>query len=222
MKRILLVVSLILTFGFSLQGVAAQVDASMSGEPVLGDIEGLEAAWSRTYMPDMDALFASPTANEEELDLSAMMRSVSIQAYVFDSDDSADAFMDSYGSDMESSLAEASDMGETEITDIEDLDREGIKVTIDSADLGIGMTVYVFADGNTVFTLIGMDADVEAASTLVHGVAEYIVDTEAETDEVSFKEDGTSTGGVFDRMPKAGDDLVGGLIIESDMDLMAQ
>lgn len=219
-KKFLVVMAMLLTLGLSAQGVAAQLDDSadtLSPE----DISGLNGGYSRTYAPDMEALMASPSS--DGLDLSSVMRNITIQAYTFDSDDEAKDFYDLMMEQMESELAgELTDMGETEISDASEIDKDGVKITIDEGDLGVGMTMLIFVDGDTVFSVMVMDADVESATALSVDIANYIIDAEVEDENITFNEDGTSTGGVFDRMPASGDDAVGGLKADMDIDIIAE
>lgn len=219
-KKFLVVMAMLLTLGLSAQGVAAQLDDSadtLSPE----DISGLNGGYSRTYAPDMEALMASPSS--DGLDLSSVMRNITIQAYTFDSDDEAKDFYDLMMEQMESELAgELTDMGETEISDASEIDKDGVKITIDEGDLGVGTTMLIFVDGDTVFSVMVMDADVESATALSVDIANYIIDAEVEDENITFNEDGTSTGGVFDRMPASGDDAVGGLKADMDIDIIAE
>lgn len=217
MKKFLLTIAMLLTLGLSMQGVSAQ-EVAPAGEFGTEDLEGLESAYSRNYAVDFEALMASPTA---DMDVSAMMQNVSIMAYTFDSDDSADKFLDLSKTQLEEAAKseDAAELGEVEIGELEDIDKDGFSASIAMEDVGVGMYIIVFTDGETVFMITSMNADVETAKATAVDTAKYVVDAEVKTDEVTFNEDGTSTGGVFDRMPAGGDDAVGGLQVESDTEV---
>lgn len=214
MKKLLLTLTMLLTLGFSLQGVAAQTPDS-SGAP-MGEAmqaEGLESAYDRTYMVDFEALMASPSADMAAMDSAAMMRVVSVTGMTFDSDDNAKAYVEGMKSQIEDAQ-EAGEMPEgTEIRELEDvdIDKDGIIATLSMEDMGVNSAIMVFVDGNQVFMIVAIDVDVESAEAKVTDIAKYVADADIENDEVTFNEDGTSTGGVFDRMPEAGSDLVGDL-----------
>ena len=217
MKKMLLTLTLLLTLGFSLQGVAAQTPAD-TGAP-MGEAmqaEGLVSAYDRTYMVDFEAMMASPSADLADMDSAAMMRVVSITGMTFDSDDHAEAYL----KDMKSQIDDAQEAGEmpegTEVKDLEDFDKDGFIATMSMEDLGVNSAILVFVDGDQVFMVVGIDADIESATTLVTDVAKYVADAEVKDDKVTLNEDGTSTGGVFDRMPEAGSDLVGDLTSVTD------
>lgn len=161
-------------------------------------------------------MMASPSADMAEMDSAAMMRIVSITGMTFDSDDNAKAYVE----DMKSQIDDAQESGEmpegTEVKDLEDFDKDGFIATMSMEDLGVNSAILVFVDGDQVFMVVGIDADIESATTLVTDVAKYVADADVKDEEVSFNEDGTSTGGVFDRMPEAGSDLVGDLTSVTD------
>lgn len=178
--------------------------------------EGLVSAYDRTYMVDFEAMMASPSADLADMDSAAMMRVVSITGMTFDSDDHAEAYL----KDMKSQIDDAQEAGEmpegTEVKDLEDFDKDGFIATMSMEDLGVNSAILVFVDGDQVFMVVGIDADIESATTLVTDVAKYVADAEVKDDKVTLNEDGTSTGGVFDRMPEAGSDLVGDLTSVTD------
>ncbi len=218
-KTFTLVLALLLTLGLSVQSVAAQFDSDAT-ELDPKDVPGLIAGYSRTYAPDIEALMATPSA--DLLDLSAYMRNVSIMTYVFESDDTASDFFDMMKDQMTDELSAPSpELGQSEMSEVTEIDKDAMQVTVDMGDLGVGLTILMFIDGDTVFAIMAMDATVDDATAMAIDIANYLIDTEVQDDEVTFNEDGTSTGGVFDRMPASGDEIVGGLQVESDSDLFA-
>lgn len=218
-KTFTLVLALLLTLGLSVQSAAAQLDTDAT-ELDPKDVPGLIAGYSRTYAPDIEALMATPSA--DLLDLSAYMRNVSIMTYVFESDDTASDFFDMMKDQMTDELSAPSpELGQAEMSEVTEIDRDAMQVTVDMGDLGVGLTILMFIDGDTVFAIMAMDATVDDATAMAIDIANYLIDTEVQDDEVTFNEDGTSTGGVFDRMPASGDEIVGGLQVESDSDLFA-
>ncbi|MCO5218186.1 MAG: hypothetical protein M9909_05020 [Thermomicrobiales bacterium] len=218
-KTFTLVLALLLTLGLSVQSVAAQLDTDAT-ELDPKDVPGLIAGYSRTYAPDIEALMATPSA--DLLDLSAYMRNVSIMTYVFESDDTASDFFDMMKDQMTDELSAPSpELGQAEVSEVTGIDKDAMQVTVDMGDLGVGLTILMFIDGDTVFAIMAMDATVDDATAMAIDIANYLIDAEVQDDEVTFNEDGTSIGGVFDRMPASGDEIVGGLQVESDSDLFA-
>jgi hypothetical protein len=175
--------------------------------------------YDRTYTVDFEAIMSSPSADMAEMDTAAYMRVVSITGMTFDSDDNAKAYLE----EMRSQIDEAQEAGEmpegTELKDLEDFDKDGFIATLNMEDMDVYSAILVFVDGNQVFMIVAIDVDVESAEAKVTDIAKYVVDAEVENDEVTFSEDGTSIGGVFDRMPEAGHELVSDLPSVSDTEL---
>jgi hypothetical protein len=229
MKKFILTITMLLTLGFSFQGVAAQTPDATPAAP-MGEAmqaEGLVSAYDRTYTVDFEAMMSSPSADmaspaaataspAAEMNTAPVMRVVSITGITFNSEDNARSYLE----DMKSQIYEAQEAGEmpegTEVKDLEDFDKDGFIATLSMEDIGVYSSIMAFVDGDQVFMIVSLDADVETATTVVNDVATYIVDTKVENDEVTFNADGTSTGGVFDRMPQAGSDLMGNLSIVTD------
>lgn len=221
MKKLLLTLSLLLSLGLSVSVVAAQVEAPDIDDIDVGaDVEGLESIYDRTYSMDIEAMFASPDADFEDIDTSSFMRMISIQGMTFDSEDSANAYLDEMKSQLEQGLEEDPDsFSDVVIGDLEGMDAEGLTLSMDMADLEVGASVIFVVDGHQVFQIMVMDSDVASAETLATDITQFVLDAEVETEEVSFSEDGTSTGGVFDRMPSGDDEIVGDLtsVIDSEL-----
>lgn len=220
MKKILLTLTVLLTMAFSLQGVAAQgVQAPTGTDPQ--EIEGLESYYDRTYTVDFESLMtASPEAG---LDMSSAMRAVSVSGMTFDSEDSAKNYVEDMKSQIDEAMSgdQVPEGTEVEVSDdLGDIDKDGIKVSMSMSELDMYMGLYLFVDGNTVFMISAVDADIEKADALATDVAKFVADAEVQNEEVTFNEDGTSTGGVFDRMPVPGDEILGNLTSVMDSDLM--
>ena len=228
MKKILITLSFLLTLGFATSGVAAQTDGveapDLEGMEAAYDVEGLQSVYDRTFSADIEALMSSPDADLESLDMSAMMSSISIQGMTFDSEDNAKAYLEQMKAEMNKAIEEddAGTLEDMEISDLEGFDVEGIRVDMDMPDLEIGVSMIIFTDGNHVFQVMVMNGDMATAQSTADEVAQFAIDAEIENEEITFSEDGTSTGGVFDRMPASGDDAVGGLEIVEDYDVLAE
>ena len=228
MKKLLITLSLLLTFSFAATNVAAQVEGVPA--PDLGDldaafeeIEGLQSIYDRTFSVDIEALMSDPEFDVANMDMSTMMNMIMIRGYTFDSEDNAKAFIEMTVSEMDKAIAEdESGLFEgMEVTELEGFDVDGIRVTMDMPDLGAGMSYIVFVDGNQVFQVSVMDAALDAANEKVDAVAQFVIDAEGSSDDVTLNADGTSTGGVFDRMPTADDEIVGDLSSVTDSELYA-
>lgn len=227
MKRLLITLSLLLSLGLSASGVAAQTDGveapdleALSADAY--DVEGLQSVYDRTFSVDIEAMMASPDFDIAEMDVSAMMNIISIQGITFDSEDNAKAYMDDMKSEMEAALedeANAEMLENVEISDMEGFDVDGLRVVTSMPEMEVEATMFIFVDGNHAFQVMAMNSDAEAANSSAEAVTQFVIDAEIETEEVTFSEDGTSTGGVFDRMPTGDDEVVGDLTGVMDMEL---
>lgn len=226
MKRLLITVSLLLSLGLSTVGAAAQTDGVEAPdlealEAQAYDVEGLQTVYDRTFSMDIEAMMASPDFDFESMDVSAMMKMISVQGITFDNEDNAKAYIEDMKSQMEQAQEEdeAGTFDDMEISDLEGFDVDGIRVNMDMPDLEIASSIIIFSDGNFVFQVMTMDSDMDTAKSNVEAVAQFVIDAEIETEEVTFSDDGTSTGGVFDRMPTAEDEVIGDLTGVTDMEL---
>lgn len=224
MKKFLLTLSLLLSFGLSFSAVAQVdgVEAPNLEEPSFSEVEGLESIYDRTFSVDIETMLASPDADFAEMDMSAMMRTISIQGMQFDSEDNAEAYLDDMLEQMNTAMEENPEATEdVEVADLEGFDVDGVQITMDMPDLGIAATMNIFVDGNQVFQVMVMDSDQATASTLAEEVTQFVVDADSNDDDVTFNADGTSTGGVFERMPTADDEIVGDLTGVMDTEIFA-
>lgn len=226
MKKLLITLSLLLTFGFAASGVAAQTEGVEAPDLEAAmaeayDVEGLQSVYDRTYMIDIAALMSSPDADMESLDVSVMMNSISIQGMTFDNDDNAKAYIEDMESQMNTAMEEgdAETFEDMEISDLEGFDVDGLRINTNMPDLEVAASMVIFSDGNHVFQVMAMNADLETAQSSADAVTQYVIDADVVNDEITFSEDGTSTGGVFDRMPPAGDEIVGDLTSVMDTEL---
>lgn len=212
MKRLILTISMLLVMGMSANGLAAQE---------LDDAEGLESAYGRNYSNGSDYSVSAPSSSSSASSSTTPAAMESEPAYTgievigltFDSDENAENFLEVMRADIQDSVDSGEGPEDTEFKDIDelDVDKDGFVVIGTVENTGVNATA-LFVDGNQVFLVDVVDPDKETATTLITDVSKFVADADVESDEVSLNEDGSSTGGVFDRMPTADDDLVGDLI----------
>lgn len=224
MKKFLITITMLLTLGLSVQGVAAQVDAPEVTGTSFEDIEGLETGYGRAYTVDIQALMEDPDFDPEAMDPEEMSGNIGIQGFTFDSEDNAEAFVDDSRSQIEEGIDgdEMAGMEGMEISvgDLEDIDKDGFYTEMSmTGEYEMHSAVIVFVDGSTVFQISAMGATMEDSKAQAYDVANFVIDTEVENEDVTLNADGTSTGGVFDRMPAAGEEFLGELVPSMDMDL---
>lgn len=201
--------ALVLTFGLAAAPVAAQdVDAD-----ALGSV-GMESGFLRMYLADPAAADANP-------DLLGVM----VVGLEFDdADNLGDGF-----EDFTCGFA-GGFLGTVDATDCEGLVDAGFEVSdVDGmGDQAIEVSGEADVSGPTPTTMLALQADnylfiVIYLGDDTPGIADdfgtFLADAEPVDTEVSFSEDGTSTGGFFDMLPQEGDPVVEGFIPMMDDDL---
>lgn len=226
MKKLMMTFSLLLTLGLSTTGVAAQ---NGTPEPETNDIEyseveGLQSSYERTFFVDFDAVaLASPETDFEDLDMAEMMRLIGIEGLTFDSEDNASAYLQRAWGEFDSEAADNEEMMEgVEITELEGFGVDGMRMTMQWPDLEVTTVVVILMDGNHVFQVMVVDTNPEAAESKIDEIIQFVLDADIENDEITFNMDGASTGGVFDRMPSSGDEIVGDLMDVWDTELFTE
>lgn len=226
MKRLFVTLSLLLSLGLSTVSVAAQTDPGGTPDPMAGvedayrSIEGVESVYDRTFSIDPMALTSTPEDGDAgQIDMSAMMYVISIQGITFDSEENATAYIDDMTSALEEAQGDAdagSMLEDVEISNLDDLDVDGTRIETTVPEVDLAASQIVFSDDNYVFQIVVIQPDMETAGSITDDIANFMIDADTETDEVTFSDDGTSTGGVFDRMPTGDDDVVGELTFVTD------
>lgn len=199
MKRIILALTMVLALGGS--GIAAQS---------LEEAEGLESFFSREYTTGSSATAAqvsSADSTPQPMESEVEYKRVTVAGLTFESDEAAENYLGEMRSAIEAQTEQSDDEQDAEIQDL-DIDNDGFLAVMNVPNTGVN-TVVLFVDGNTMFLVDVAHPDRDTANTTATDVAEFVADADIETDEVTFNEDGTSTGGVFDRMPTGDDDVVG-------------
>lgn len=220
LRKFTILLSLVLTLGFAATTSAAAQEMPDVDAP---DMEGLETGYARMFMPDFGAMIdalGTPGADMPEIDQEGVL-TVMTAILTFDNADNADKSMavvaDTYTEEGESDTD--IDMTSEEISDL------GDKATLHSGAVDISgekttFNILIVKDDSQLLLIQVIGGEAEAGATQAQDIANFMLDTEPTTDEVTFNEDGTSTGGAFDRMPTAEDtDLVDGLAPFIDMDM---
>jgi hypothetical protein len=205
MRKTILVVVMLLLWGMNAQGIVAQS---------LEDAEGLETAYSRSYSTGSANTVSAPSGTPKSLESESRFRGIEVLGMTFESNEHAEQFVETVRTGIQDLVNESESSAEAEISDV-DLDHDGFLAIMNVENTGVN-AIIMFVDGNQVFLIDVTDPDRETATTLVNDVASLVADAEGEDEDVTFNDDGTSTGGVFDRMPEAGSDLMGDLTSVTD------
>jgi hypothetical protein len=212
-KRLAVLLSLIFTLAFTTSAVAQDVPALDPSE-----VEGLENAYGRMYMVDIESVMSTPGAAEA---VAAGETPLSGMAAVFSFDDAgnAEAAFDQFSDEFVSGFFGDAEVEETEVDDLGDkaIEYTG-EMELDATETAT-TSMLIIQDGETL--MISMIMGGTETSDQALGLAEYMLDAEPGEDEATVVDDGTSTGGTFDVMPTADDaDVVGGMIPFMDIDFL--
>lgn len=208
------VVLIALTIG---QSPAAAQDMAGPEAYDFGTLEGIQEAVSRTYTVDFSAMMESmgtPGPNGEMGELPELTGVISLQGTVarFDSDDNASAAIHTMDNELTASLEGQSDA--PELTEIEDIglgdESIGYSATQEIEGQQTSLVVLIVQQDEFAYLTIGAVIDADAQE-VTKGLTQALIDNDAGDSETTFNEDGTSTGGVWDKFPKADDELVKGL-----------
>lgn len=203
MKKILLTLTVLLALTIPGLSVSAQS---------LEDAEGLETAYGRNYSSGSSNTVSAPSSSStpKDMESEATYTGLEIIGLTFDSDENAEKSLAEMKESIQNSLDSDDSPEDAEYKELSDLDidKNGFFVIGSVENTGVNATI-LFVDGNHMFLIDVLDPDFDTAKTLVTDIAKFMDDADIENDDVSFNENGTSTGGVYDLLPKAGDKIVG-------------
>lgn len=191
MKRLLLSIALILSVGLPVMAIAQESDATPD---LYAGVEGIDSSYARfiSVMPET-------------------MPIINMLGMSFDSDENAQLFYGDLLEQMQTEIDEselppgaAVEYTETEVDDNIRINR----LTALGCEDGYAMVYDFILDTDTLFTVFVVASSDEEALSLADTFTQFILESDIETEAISFNENGTSTGGVFDRMPTADDKIV--------------
>lgn len=199
-RKTMTLFAFLLTIGLAAGGsVAAQTPVSDTA-----DVSGLESSYLRTYAADVE----QPVEGEQF--------GAQAGVFTFDSPESVEGAFDAFADDFALGFfGEDADVESSDVDGVGDNARE----YVGEADLGgefTPMTVLMVQQENMILLSISLGI---AESGSADDIAQFMIDAEPSDSEVMFSDDGTSTGGAFDLMPAAGDEVLGGMVPVLDMDL---
>lgn len=203
------------------RGVVAQASPEASPDAIAGpvDLPGFQQVVARMYSGDIGAILAAaaatPTASGTPVPSVVTMTAVAIQ---FDSEASAAGAYDA-------ALAQLTGPASTGGIELKELAVEGFSGKTNaytaSIEQGEGITLHqvvvITQDGAFIYETIAVAlSSGEEAQAIATNVAKAMIATPVGTGEATFVKDGTSTGGIWDKFPKAGDPVLHGLTPEMD------
>lgn len=174
--------------------ISAQMDEAAGSE--FDELEGLQRAHSRSFSPDLMAMFGMATPGAEPTGWFAL----TTLAMEFDSEDSAKAAVDK--------MMEMITEGDMDVEDITfeetsldvDFDHRALQASQEEDGMTVNVLFSLTQDSNYLYAAVGLTMGDDPAP--VTGAALKLMrDADAEGGEGTFSEDGTSEGGLWDKMP---------------------
>lgn len=206
----------VVLFAFSLvggTGVGAQDDMEDSLQP--SDLEGIQYGVSRSWTMDYEAMMADTTPSAD-MALPEGVLFIASMVLEFDDDGNAEAGFDAFMDDFEAEDIMSSDDATVEEWDIELGNQSASYYTIEDVEgVESEVVVSVVQEDNYLYIVTGAGSgeDMKATGT---SLIETMIDNDG-SGEGEFSEDGTSTGGLWDKLPGADDDAVTDLIAFDEM-----
>lgn len=201
------------------QGATPEASPEASPEFSPADLPGFQQGVARAYASDLSALYATPVSAEATPDY-ASLGVVTLSAVIleFDSEEHAAG---SYDTVVQQVTSPASTGGIA----LKKLTVEGFSGPADafsaSIDQGPGLTLHqvvlLTQDGPYIYQTIAIAlSSPEDAQAFAVSVSKAIIAAPAGEGEGTVVKDGTSSGGIWDKFPKAGDPVLAGMTPESD------
>jgi hypothetical protein len=199
----------VLLFAFTFlggTGVGAQDD--MESELQLSDLEGIQHGVSRTYSVDYSALMENMSTPGAELEMPSGL--VTLSAIVLEFEEGGNA-EDAYSAVVDELGDEELAVEGVEEVDIDLGDQN--KSVAGVEDFGDGTESDVFVTivqkDNYLYVIYAGSSEIDLQETVVE-FTNILIDNDG-SGEGEFNEDGTSTGGLWDKFPAADDELISGL-----------
>ncbi|MGB3330495.1 MAG: hypothetical protein WBA46_16165 [Thermomicrobiales bacterium] len=222
-RSILSLVAMVALFGSMLAhgSMAAMAQDTTGSDFQLSDLKGIQQGVSRDYMGDMSAMMAAystPSADSETPDLSSIgLFSVSTIVLKFDSEDNAKAGLDTMKGEMTS--PEATGGVELKEESVDGLPDNTTAMSAQVSESGFSGNVFLIGsqqDEYIYYTFAMSLADDDSAKNAAVDFTKFMVDASAGDGEGTFNEDGTSSGGVWDKLATNDDDVLNGLTVSAD------
>ena len=213
----LLLIAMLSMAGTRIHSAMAQDDGTDSGSTFedLTQLEGLENGVSRAYTIDFETIMAEMTPEAaDDFAFPEGILSLSVIVLEFDDADNAEAAYDLALEEIPASSDEDVTLEETEIDGLPD---DAVAYTAVAEDESLGTTVTTaVVDQQDEYLLISFAISIgedDASNEQLVDISNYLADEDAgDADDAEFNADGTSEGGLWDKIPAADDELVEGLI----------
>ena len=216
MKRRFPLTILSLTATFALFAVAASAQTPVAGAiPDIADLDGIEAAVSRTWSLDFEAMLVA-TPDLEPDDLGAGVIALSAMVLRFENEEQASAGYEAFLENIDADLLDLAQNGEAIVTDeqIDDLGDVASAVVLNTRNVDQETFFrFVLVHDGEYFFLTSALGDTSEHVTTADELARYLVEEgEKQGEEAVFVAEGASSGGLWGFMPDDDNVLLGELI----------
>lgn len=174
--------------------ISAQVDDAATSE--FDELDGLQRAYSRSYTPDLMAMFGLATPDAQPTGWFAL----TAMAMEFDSEDSAKAAVDKMMELITEGDAEVDDIAFEEATLDVDYDYRALQASQEEDGMTVNILFAVTQQDNYLYAVVGLTMGDDPADATA-GTLSLMRDADADGGEGTFSEDGTSEGGLWDKLP---------------------
>jgi hypothetical protein len=221
----LMMILLLAVVGSGASSALAQDNAGTPEEASVFDdltqLEGLERAVGRDWEVDYEAMMtgmSSPDADADAEDFAMPTGTMYVSAAIlqFDGDDNAEAAFDKARDEFENqSMMEGIELEEIDVDGMSD-NTVALGATQEDDALGkTNTTVILTQEDEYIYLSIGVAVEDESEGTVVD-IVNHMKDADAGDGDGEFHDDGTSEGGLWDKLPAADDEIVGEGLIASD------
>lgn len=189
----LAILATLILLGFPLSSIASETSTPMAEEATIGQ------TYTRVYRR-------------------GSVSTVQVVAEVIDTKEQAKSYLRDLREFVELGLEqELGGVDDLTVVDLESFPAEGFELTARHQLSYVYLHLITFIDENVVFTVFAMDINEERADELATETARFVHEADSGEAPIELREEGTSTGGVFDRMPGKNDAVLEGYRSVEDM-----
>ncbi len=228
--RIFAVVAMMALLGMLARGPVSVMAQDASASPPAGQpqfdvskLDGIEHGVSRAYIGDMSAIMklaGTPSADGKAPDMSSLgLFALGGTIVSFKDDGKAKDAFQTIASEAKTSLAQGStaQMTEEKVDGLGD-NTKAYSMTTSDSGMNTSMFFVLTQDGSYIYVAFGVSftPDVNALKDATVNFTKALVDGKAGSGDGTINKDGTSTGGLWDKFPAAGNDVLKGLKPSAD------
>ncbi len=195
-------------------GVGAQDDMEEEFQP--SDLEGIQYGVARSWSMDYEAMFAMSTPGSDDMSMPSGVLFMAGMVLEFDNDGNAEAGFDRLQGEFKAEDLMMEDGAEVEEWDIETGNKSVSYYSTEEVEgMESQIALSLVQEGNYIyiFSAAASGEDMKDAAKSVIGT---MIDNDG-SGEGEFNEDGTSTGGLWDKFPAADDEALAGLVATDEV-----